>query len=594
MSTNDPASNTSSPRQLANREIAEIFETIADMLMLKGEIIHRVLAYRRAAEAIRDLPRDIRAIAEQHQLEGIDNIGAVLAEKITELLETGELTFLNKLRTEVPEGLVQVLRINGVGPKKAMLFHKELGITSVAELTVAANENKLAGLSGMGAKSQAKIIESIAALARQSDRVRLDVATLAAESILQVLLALPQALEGCVAGSTRRGRSTIGDLDLLIASEDAAPIMDRFVTLPAVVRVLGHGPTKSSVELTSGLTCDLRVIPPQNWGTALNYFTGSQAHNIRLRALAQAHGWSLNEWSFTATDGSGREIFCPTEAEVYAQLGLPWIPPELREDRGEIEAATAGTLPRLLELGDIISDLHMHSTWSDGKASIREMAQAARGRGLHHIVITDHSQSLGVANGLTVERLLAQREEIRAVDNEYRNEPDGFRVFQGVEMEIRADGQLDYPDEVLAELDLVIASLHVGLRQERAQVTQRLLNAIRNPHVDLIGHPRGRLIPEREPADLDMDAILQAALETDTALEINASPYRLDLDDVHAQRAVQMGIHLAIDCDAHSTTDFDVLRYGIATARRGWVTADRVINTWDTGRFQQWLQRART
>jgi DNA polymerase (family 10) len=364
--------------------------------------------------------------------------------------------------------------------------------------------------------------------------------------------------------------------------------MDRFVALPIIHSVIGRGPTKCSVELSNGLLCDLRIIPPENYGAALVYFTGSQAHNIKLRALAQAQGWSLNEWAFTATDGSDKQSLYETEAEVYQQLGLAWIPPELREDRGEIEAAGAGTLPTLITLGDIHSDLHMHTTWSDGKLSVREMADLAKSRGLHHIVITDHSQSLGVANGLTVERLWAQRDEIRRVDAEMG---PNFRVLQGIELEIRADGQLDYPDEVLAQLDVVIASLHVGLRQERAQVTGRLLNAIRNPHVDIIGHPRGRLIPDREPADLDMDAVFAAAAETDTALEINANPHRLDLDDTHAQRAMELGIKLAINCDAHGAADFEMLRYGIATARRGWVRPQQVINTWTTEQFIRWLQQ---
>jgi DNA polymerase (family 10) len=573
---------------LGNREIADIFETVADMLQLKGEIIHRVLAYRRASEAIRELPRDLRAIAAEGKLEGIDNIGAVLAEKITEMLTTGELTFLNRLRQEIPESLVGVLRLNGVGPKKAMLFFKELGLKSVPEVEAAAREGKLASLAGMGAKSEKKILESIEALSRRSNRVRLDLATVAAERILSDLLTMPEALRGEVAGSTRRGKATIGDLDLLIASHTAEPIMDRFVALPIIHSVIGRGPTKCSVELSNGLLCDLRIIPPENYGAALVYFTGSQAHNIKLRALAQAQGWSLNEWAFTATDGSDKQSLYETEAEVYQQLGLAWIPPELREDRGEIEAAGAGTLPTLITLGDIHSDLHMHTTWSDGKLSVREMADLAKSRGLHHIVITDHSQSLGVANGLTVERLWAQRDEIRRVDAEMG---PNFRVLQGIELEIRADGQLDYPDEVLAQLDVVIASLHVGLRQERAQVTGRLLNAIRNPHVDIIGHPRGRLIPDREPADLDMDAVFAAAAETDTALEINANPHRLDLDDTHAQRAMELGIKLAINCDAHGAADFEMLRYGIATARRGWVRPQQVINTWTTEQFIRWLQQ---
>jgi len=572
---------------LSNRQIADLFDVVADLLTLKGESIHRIMAYRRAAEAIRDYPRDVRTVAAEGRLTEIDHVGKVIAEKIIEMLSTGQLAFLEQLKAEIPIGLVDVLRVNGVGPKKAMLFYKELGIASLSALEAAARAGKLRMLAGMGEKSEAKIIESIEALARRTTRARLDVALTAAERLLRPLMALPGALRGEIAGSVRRGRPTIGDIDLLIAAYDAAPIMDAFVSGPDVVRILGHGGTKGSVELASGLNCDLRIVPPERFGTALSYFTGSPAHNIRLRELALNAGLSLNEWAFTPKDADGPEILCATEEEVYERLGLPYIPPELREDAGEFEAAQAGALPTLLTMGDIRGDLHMHTTWSDGALSVREMAWQARERGLQYIVITDHSVGLGVANGLSVERLRAQREEIRAVDAEMNG---AIRVLQGVEMEIRADGQLDYPDDVLAELDVVIASLHVGLRQDRATITARLLNAIRNPHVDIIGHPRGQLIPEREPADLDMDAVFAAALETGTALEINANPARLDLEASLARTAAAMGIRLTVDCDAHSASDFDHLRYGVLTARRGWVRPDQVINTWPFEAFVRWLQ----
>jgi DNA polymerase (family 10) len=571
---------------LSNRQIADIFDTIADMLLLKGEIIHRVLAYRRVAESIRDLPRDLHAIAAEGRLQDIPDVGKVIAEKLTELLDTGRLEFYERLKEEIPSGLVDVLRVNGVGPKKAMRFYKELGIASIPALEAAAQAGKLRALSGMGEKSEKQILDSIAALARRTTRTRIDVALAAAERLLRPLLTLPGVVRGDIAGSLRRGRATIGDLDLLIAAHDSGPIMDAFVAHPDVERVLGQGPTRSAVELRTGQQCDLRVVPLERYGTALSYFTGSKEHNVRLRELAKDRGLSLNEWAFTPLDGSP-EILCDTEAAVYARLDLPWIPPELREDRGEIEAAQRGALPTLIRLEDIRADLHMHTTWSDGKLSVREMAWIARERGLSYIVITDHSQSLGVANGLSVERLRAQREEIRAVDAEMG--PD-FRVFQGVEMEIRADGQLDYPDDVLAELDVVIASLHTSLRQERAAITARLLNAIRNPHVDIIGHPRGQLIPDREPADLDMDAVFAAARETDTALEINASPFRLDLDDVHARQAVEMGVRLAINTDSHTAADFDMLRFGVITARRGRAGPDDVINTWPVEQFIAWIE----
>jgi DNA polymerase (family 10) len=508
------------------------------------------------------------------------------------MLETGKLEFYDKLAQEIPPGLVEVMRINGVGPKKARLFWQQLDITGLAQLEAAARAGKLRDLPGMGEKSEQKIVQGIEALARQTGRVPLGVALPAAQVILDRLLALPQATEGALAGSIRRGRPTIGDVDILIASTDAAPIMERFVTMENVARVLGHGPTKSSVELLNGLQVDLRVLEPARWGTALIYFTGSKEHNVRLRELALTQGFSLNEHAFSPVDDSGEiiedapKILCATEEEVYTQLGLPWIAPELREDSGEIEAAQTGELPRLITLGDIRADLHMHTTWSDGTLSVREMAAAARARGRQYIVITDHSQYSSVASGLSVERILRQQGEVRQVDAEMG--PD-FRVFHGVEMDIRADGELDYPDDVLAKLDFVVASLHYSLRQDRAQITKRLLNAISNPHVDLIGHPRGQYIPDREPVDADMDAVFAAAAQHGTALEINANPRRLDLEAQYARRAVELGIPLAINTDAHSADQMDLMLFGVVTARRGWVEADSVLNTWPVERFVAWL-----
>jgi DNA polymerase (family X) len=579
---------------LTNRDIADTFEKIATLLEIKGEIIHRVLSYRRAGESIRELPRDLRAYAAEGTLTDLPNIGKTLAEKIVEMLDTGKLNFYDKLSAEIPPGLVDLVHINGVGPKKAKLFWQELNITTLAELETAARGGKLHDLAGMGEKSEKKIIEGIEALARQTGRAPLGTALPAAQAILDYLLTLPGVIEGAIAGSIRRGRPTIGDVDLLVASDNAAPIMDAFVAMEQVARILGHGPTKSSVELLNGLQVDLRVLEKARWGTALNYFTGSQAHNIRMRELALKKGLSLNEHAFSPVDADGTiiesapKILCATEEEVYATVGLPYIAPELREDSGEIEAAQQGTLPHLITLGDIQSDLHMHTTWSDGTLSVREMAEAARMRGRKYIVITDHSQYSAIANGLSVERILAQQEEVRAVDAELR--PQGFRVFHGVEMDIRSDGTLDYPDEVLAKLDFVVASLHFSLRQERAVITPRLLNAIRNPHVDLIGHPRGQYIPDREPADLDMDAVFAAAKEHGTALEINANPRRLDLEAQYARRAVELGIPICIDTDAHAADHMDLMPFGILTARRGWVTAESVINTWPVERFIQWIE----
>jgi DNA polymerase (family 10) len=573
-----------------NREIADLFDRVADMLEVKGEIIHRVLAYRHAAESIRELPRDLRAIAAEGGLDDVPAIGKIIAEKIQEILDTGTLRFYEKLAEEVPPGVVDILHVNGVGPKKAKMFWQTANITTLEALETAAREGKLRELPGMGAKSEAKILEGIESLKRRSadTRMPLGVALPVAEALLARLLAQSGAQKGVVAGSLRRARPTIGDVDLLVCAADeyAVPIISSFTKMDEVARVLGEGDTRSAVELHNGLQVDLRILPPERWGTALQYFTGSQAHNIKTRGIAQARGLQLNEWALTPTNGDP-EILCATEEEVYQHLGMSYIPPEIREDWGEIEAAQQGRIPKLIELADIRADLHMHTVWSDGKLTVREMAEAALARGREYIVITDHSQGATIANGLSVERLLAQAEEVRRVDADMRP----FRVFHGTEMEIRADGTLDFPDEVLEKLDFVIASLHVGLRQPRVQVTARLLNALRNPHVDLIGHPRGQLIPDREGADLDMDMVFEAAKQNGTALEINANPHRLDLEAGYARRAAELGIPISINTDAHRAEEMDLMRFGILTARRGWLTADSVINTWSLDQFLAWVTR---
>ena len=581
---------------IPNRDIADLFDRVADLLEIKGEIIHRVLSYRRAAESIYDLPRDLAAIAADGALTDIPGVGKTLAEKIEELLNTGKLQFYEKLTTELPAGLVDVMRVNGIGPKKAKLFWEQLQVSDLTTLEAAVREGKLRGLPKMGEKSEANILLGIEALSRQTGRMPLGTAYPAARALLDALLALPQSVDGAIAGSIRRARPTIGDVDLLIAVKDmadAAPIMEAFVGQGQVARILGHGPTKSSVELHNGLQVDLRILEKTRWGTALAYFTGSQQHNIRLRERALARHLSLNEHALSPTDDAGNiledapKILCDTEEKVYEALGLPWVAPELREDGGELEAAQTGVLPALITLADIQSDLHMHTTWSDGTASVREMAEAALVRGRKFIVITDHSVGATIANGLSVERLLAQQVEVRKVDAEMNGK---IRVFHGTEMEIKADGTLDFPDDILAQLDFVIASLHISLRQPREQITARLLNAIKNPHVDLIGHPRGQLIPDREPADLDMDAVFAAAKMSGIALEINASPNRLDLEAQYARRAVELGILLAIDTDAHHIESLDNMHYGVSTARRGWVEAPSVLNTWPLEKFEAWLR----
>lgn len=570
---------------LTNHQLAATFQTIADLLEIKGEVIYKILAYRKAADSLNALGREAYDYWQEGRLTDIEGVGKAIAEKIDELFRTGRLEFLEKLSAEVPSSLAELLQVPELGPKKVAMFWRQLDIKDLAELEAAARAGRLRDLPGMGEKSEAKIIAGIESLARRTTRIPLGKAWPAAQRILKQLRQVPGVQAAEVGGSLRRMRDTIGDLDILVASADYGPVMEAFTTLPGVLRVLGTGDTKSSVEFDDGLRAQLWVHPPEEFGTALQYGTGSKDHNVRLRELAQKQNLSLSDHAFQREDGS--QLFCATEDEVYATLGLPWIPPELREDRGEVQAAKAGKLPKLIELEDIRAELHSHSPWSDGRYTIRQMAEAARERGMRVLAITDHSPSLGVTRGVTAGALREQRAEIDAVQAELG---DSIRLLQGVEMEIRADGSLDFPDEVIAGLDIVIASLHVGLRQPRQQVTQRLLNAIRNPHVDLIAHPTGRLIPNREGADLDMEVVLKAAAESGVAMEINAYPDRLDLNDIYARRAIELGIPLSINTDAHSPKDMDMLHYGVATARRGWAEARHVINTWETERLVEWLR----
>ncbi len=570
----------------SNAELARVFEKIADLLEIKGEVIYKILAYRKAADSLDNMSRDINEIWQAGQLTGVPGVGKAIAGKIDELLSTGKLEFLEKLEKEVPPGLVEVLQVPDVGPKKAALFWREAGVTNLAELEAAARAGKLRHLPGMGEKSESKVLAGIEALSRRTDRIPLGKAWPFAQKILAYLRQVPGVDAAEAGGSLRRMRVTVGDLDLLVASSDSAKVMKAFTGHPDVLEVLAQGDTKASIEFRHSLRAQMWVHPPERFGTALAYGTGSKDHNVRLRELALKQGLSLSDQSFLKEDGS--EILCATEEQVYEVLGLPWIPPELREDRGEVQAARAGKLPHLIEMKDVRAELHAHTTWSDGRLSLRQMAQAAMARGLKALAITDHSVSLGVAGGLTAERLKEQRREIDAVQLELG---DQILLLQGAEVEIKADGALDYPDEVLAALDVVIASLHTSLRQPRKQVTERLLNAIRNPHVDIIGHPTGRMIPGREGADLDMEAVMQAALEHDVALEINAHPVRLDLNDVHSRRAVELGVKLALNTDAHSAEDLDMLHFGLATARRGWVEPQHVINAWEPKRLLGWLKQ---
>ncbi len=570
-----------------NLEIASVFERIANLMEIRGDVIYKILAYRRAAENISELGRDLTRIQEEEKLTDIPGIGQAISEKIEELLSTGSLEFLEKLEAEVPPSLIELLEVPGLGPKRVSLFWQKAGVTNLDELEIAANQKRLSELDGIGIKTEANILKGIQTLKQRSDRITLGKAWPFAQEILTMLESMKEVEQAAPAGSLRRMRETVGDLDLLAASSNPEPVMKAFVQDPRVQEIVSQGPIKSSVIYQNGLRAQLWVHPPERFGTALQYATGAKDHNVRLREIAQKKGFSLSEHNLTRNEDQTNLNFS-REEELYSALGLPWIPPELREDRGEIEAAEQNQLPALIQQEEVQSELHSHSTWSDGTTTILEMALAALGRGYKIFAITDHSKSLGIAGGISESELLQQREEIRQVQEEIGDE---IKILAGIELEILADGSLDFSDQVLSELDLVIASLHTSTRQPREQVTRRLLNAIENPHVDIIAHPTNRLIGRREPADLDLEAVIKAAAENRTALEINAHPQRLDLADIYVRRVMEIGGLITINTDAHAPGDFEHLRFGIATARRGWAVPDSVINTWDLSQLQEWLDR---
>jgi DNA polymerase (family 10) len=572
--------------RITNRQVAGILLQIADMLEIKGEVIYKSLAYRKAAQNILDLGRDINEVWAEGKLREIPGVGDALAKKLDELLRTGHLQYYEELQEEVPEGVVSLLAIPDVGPKTAKLLWERLGAMSVADVQRAAEAGQLRGLPGLGARSEQRILEGIRSLYRRGTRIPLGTAWPVATELLEQLNELDGVQVVSAAGSLRRMKETVGDLDLLAAGEDGGAVTEAFAHFPQVAEVSVRGPTKVTVILQNGLQADLRVLPRDRWGSLLQHFTGSKEHNVALRGLAQSKGLSLSEYGYKK---GKKEILCAEEACVYETLGLPWIPPELREDRGEIQAAQKHRLPDLVTVGDIRGDLHAHTDWSDGVGSIEAMAAASRELGYEYLVISDHTQSLRVANGLTLERFREQRRQIDRLNAR----GDGVTILQGCELEILPDGTLDFSDEVLATFDVVIASVHTGLRQDREQLTGRVIKALRNPNVDVIGHLTGRILGRREPSAVDVGAVLQEAARTGTAIEINGIPDRLDLDDVQSKRAIELGVMLCVNSDAHSVGSLNAMRYGVAVARRGWASAPAILNTRPLDELQQWLHRGR-
>lgn len=558
---------------LSNADLSRIFNEIGDMLEILGEVVYKSVAYRRVADAVERYPEDVAVLFRSGTPPKLPGAGAALSAKLVELAETGQLAYHEKLRAQVSQGLLDMLRIPGVGPRTVRLLHGELGIDSIDALGAAAEQGRLRGLRGLSARTEENILEGIARVARSSSRLLLHDADALMGGLVARLRDVPGVRRIEPAGSLRRRRATIGDVDLLAAVDDPGAVIDVLDGLPEVERILSAGTDKSSIVLRDGPRVDLMVCPPAAWGTHLVHFTGSKEHNVALRGRALARGLSLSEKGFKVID-TGELLLAATEEEVYARLDLPWIEPELREDEGEIAAALEGRLPTLVTVDDLRGDTHTHSDWTDGVDSIEVMARAARDMGREWIVLTDHSPSLGITRGLSPGKIDEQRAELARLNADLAP----FRILHGTEMEIRADGSLDYPDELLARFDVVVASIHTGRGQPTEQLTRRALAAIENPHVDIIAHPTGRIVNRRDPMVLDWPRLFEAAARTGTILEINGSP-RLDLDDVHARAAGRAGVCLTVASDAHRTEELDQARYAISVARRAWLSADQIAST---------------
>jgi DNA polymerase (family 10) len=605
----DPADAAEDAANLTNGDLARMFHEIGDILELQGELRFKTVAYHRAADAIGRSPVDLLTAHREGNMPRIPGVGKAISDKIGEVAETGRMPYLDRLRAEIPASLVTLLQLPGLGPKTVRQLHQELGITSPEDLRAAAEGGRLRTVRGLSERTEALVLEGLDRLAAQPPRrMLLREAERLITAVMDGLSAVPGVSSLEPAGSFRRRRESIGDLDILAETTQPAAVMDAFAALPMFEQQVNRGTAKSAARLIRGPQVDLMAMPPEAAGTYRIHFTGSKEHNVRLRAMARDKGWSLSEKGFLRIGedgepltGEGAELRTfATEHEAYAFLGLPFIEPELREDEGEIEAALAGKLPRLIEQADLRGDLHTHSDWSDGHQPMSVMIEAFRRRGYAYQVLSDHSQSLAIAGGLDPGRVAQQAKIIKAMNAKFEAEeqagtappetpPEGFRLLHGCELEVRTDGRLDFDDELLAKFDLVVASVHVGRRQPKAQLTARTLTAIRSPHVDVIAHPSGRMIDRRPDLDLDWDLVYTEAARTGTALEMNGSPHRLDLSVERARRAVSMGCLLSVDSDAHDLDELDYIRWGISQARRAWVEPASVLNTRSRADLLAWV-----
>jgi DNA polymerase (family X) len=567
--------------------IAQIIDEMGTLLEIKGENPFRCRAYHTAAQSLGHLPADLRDMIADGSLKEVAGIGETMYSKIVQLSTTGQLASYDELKRSMPPGLVALLRIPGLGPKKIKVLHDELKIETLADLRAAADSGKIAKMKGFGEKTQTNIVAGINFVEKASERILQSTARRLVAPIVEQLRGHRDVIRIEVCGSLRRRAETIGDLDVLISSNNVPAVLDAFVKLPQVATVLAHGPTKASVRLAEGVQCDLRGVTDVQFPFALHYFTGSKAHNIVMRKRAIARGLSLNEYALA---GEKRDVPCKTEADVFKALGLDEIPPELREDSGEIEAAEGGKLPDLIEFGDLTGTFHCHSDWSDGGATLEEMAKAARDRGMSYLGIADHSRSAAYAGGLSIERV---REQWAAIDELNESFGGKFHLFKGTECDILPDGSLDYPDDLLDGFDYVVASIHSNFGLSRDAMTRRLVRAASNPRVTMLGHPTGRLLLARDGYDVDLDAVIDAAASAGTMIEINANPHRLDLDAIHCRRARQKGVMIVINPDAHSTGGLDDLEYGVTVARRGWLTKGDVWNTVELAAMTRQVAKSR-